>query len=250
MPIRALLLLAILAATPAPAQTRHGGIAGQVTDTAGRSLVDADVFILGGGRRARTDSAGQFRFADLKRGEYSLIARKVGYRHAEAEVSVQDDVVRQDFALVRRVILETVDVRERAECPLRTIDGFFCRQQRGSGTFLDYPDIDFYAHTYTGDLFRHLPGWSVRMRRSADGGLLPVPRKFARCVLYLVDGRVVPWERVPLYTADLTGMEVYVRPDTVPPEVQREMNFHSDPERGVNARGCDAVVFWTRRAGT
>lgn len=250
MPIRTLLLLAILASTPAPAQTRHGGISGLVTDTARRPLADADVFILGGGRRARTDSAGRFRFADLKPGAYALIARKVGYRHAEAEVSVHDDVVRQDFALARRVILGTVEVRERAECPLRTIDGFFCRQQRRSGTFLDYPDIDFYAHTYTGDLFRHLPGWRVRMRRAPDGGLVPVPARSGPCALFLVDGRVVPWERVPLYTADLTGMEVYVRPDTVPPEVQREMNFHSSPARGINSRSCDAVVFWTRRAGT
>jgi len=234
----------------APAQAR-AEIAGQVTDSAKVPLADVDVFILGAGRRTRTDSAGRYHFGELKAGSYSLVARKLGYRHGEADVALRAGAtLRQDFALDRRVQLATVQVTARGECSMQTIGGFFCRQERFSGTFLDYPDIDFYGYTYTGDLFRHLKGWRVALHRAPDGGLVARPERLGRCVMWVVDGRVMPWERVPTYTADITGMEVYVRPDTIPPEIQREMNFGSAPSKGIHARSCDAVVFWTRRTGS
>lgn len=248
-----LALIALSLANPAPlrAQADRGEIAGRVVDTARGPLADVDVFLRGAGRRARTDSAGMFRFTDVKRGSYALIARKIGYQYGEAEVKVRAGATaRQDFELTRRVMLATVEVTAKGECPLGPIQGFFCRESRASGSFLDYPDIDYYGHTYTSELFRHLEGWRIAMRRYPDQGLMPVPvRSAGFCTMYLVDGRVVErWEDVPLYTKDLTAMEVYIRPDTVPPEIRREMAFHSAPGMGNNSRTCDAVVFWTRRA--
>lgn len=249
-----ILVIPVLLAAAVPAhawaQPARGNISGQIVDSARRPLADVDVFVRTMGRRTRTDSTGRYRLGDVKAGSYSLIARKVGYRHGEADVTLREGgSVQQDFVLTRRVVLERVEVSARGECQLRSIDGFFCRQQRWPGTFLDYPDIDYYGYTYTGELFRHLRGWRVTMRRAADGGTLPVPVRSGYCTMYLVDGRVVPWEEVPRYARDLTTMEVYVRPDSVPPEIRREMTFSAAPDRGVNARGCDAVVFWTRRAG-
>jgi hypothetical protein len=48
---------------------------------------------------------------------------------------------------------------------------------------------------------------------------------------------------VPVNTKDITAIEAYVRPDSIPPEVRREMLFG-----GSESRACDAVVIWTRRA--
>ncbi len=252
---RMLALAVLAAALPAlaGAQPRRGEIAGTVSDSArgpGSPLADVDVFLRGAARRTRTDSAGRYRFADLESGSYSLIARKVGYKFEEADVVVHAGAsVRQDFTMTRRVLLPGVEVTARAECPLgNTITGFFCRQQRGSGTFLDYPEIDYFGYTYTGELFRHLRGFRVATRRTADGWMEPVPvRRY--CTMYLVDGLVVNgWGAVPVATKDVTAMEVYVRPDTIPPEIRREMSFHSPAGLGANARDCDAVVIWTRRA--
>jgi hypothetical protein len=207
------------------------------------------VFLQGRARRTRTDSVGRYRFPDLERGDYSLIARKVGYKYEEADVVVRDGAtVRQDFTMTRRVQLAAVEVSAKFECPLDDrIEGFFCRQEHAIGTFLDYPEIDHYDHAYTADLFRHVRGFRVVTRRSPRGWMEPVPVR-SQCTMYLVDGLVVPWDRVPVSTKDVTAMEFYIRPDSVPPEVRREMSFHSPAGVGASARNCDAVVIWTRRS--
>lgn len=257
---RLALALLTVAALPvvsarAQAQTGTGEIAGTITDSARVPLADADVFLRGATRRVRTDSAGAYHVTGVRPGSYTLIARKVGYRFEEAEVAVRAGAtVRQDFSLGRRVVLPTVQVTARAECPLgTTIEGFFCRQERGGGAFLDYPEIDYYAQTYTADIFRHIRGFRVATRRTASGWTEPVPVHLAgNCVLYVVDGQVTGWDAVPVNTKDVTAIEVYVRPDTVPPEIRRELLFSRAPSRlpGGSPRSCDAVVIWTRRAGS
>ena len=111
------------------------------------------------------------------------------------------------------------------------------------GVFLDYPDIDEHGFPNTGDLFRGMRGFYTTLEPTPSGARVPMPRLISRrCIRYLVDGYVVPWGRVPRYTHQLSAMEIYLHPDSVPPEVMRSMVRFS---RGVDVRHCDAIVFWT-----
>jgi TonB-dependent receptor len=70
----------------------HAGvISGTVTDADGfRALAGAEVELEELGRRARADAAGQFRFADVAPGEYTVRARYAGAEPATRTVRVDD----------------------------------------------------------------------------------------------------------------------------------------------------------------
>lgn len=61
-------------------------IAGTVTDTLGRPLIGASVFIKGINQVTQTDLKGNFNFPDLPQGRYILIASYVGYEKSETMV--------------------------------------------------------------------------------------------------------------------------------------------------------------------
>lgn len=225
----------------------QGRITGTVSDSAKRPIVDAEVFLRPIGRRARTDSLGRFSFSDLKNGTYVLVARRLGYAQDLVDLTLsKGGALTQNFVLARRVILDTVRVTDRITCPQFTFDGFFCRQQRRPGLFLDYPDIDEHGEVRTGDVFRHINGFRVSLRPTRQG-VIPVPQRYPyRCTMLLVDGHLVQgWELVPRLTSQLSASELYLRPDSVPPEIQQEMRFTQNAMPFRVVKDCDAIVFWT-----
>jgi len=243
----AVLIALAMNATVLAAQDGRGRITGSVADTLRADLPNVEIVLRPTGRRTRTDSAGRFVFADVRNGAYSVAARKVSYAPEFYDVKLSEGgMVSLAFTLKRRVVLDTVRVAARSECPLRTLDGFFCRRRFGGGVFLDYPDIDDYGAQFTGDLFRSIKGFRVSMQ-STERGVMPYPvRAPSRCVMYLVNGNVVEWPSVPLYTRELSSMELYLRPDSVPAGIQDLMRL--DAAIGTDVRRCDAVVFWTTGA--
>ncbi len=64
------------APTPSPAPRT---IVGVVTDTAGKRIDSVDVFISRLRRRTTSDSAGEFRFADIEQDVYLVGARRIGF---------------------------------------------------------------------------------------------------------------------------------------------------------------------------
>lgn len=230
------------------AQAHAGAIVGTVSDSSRRPLAEADVVLYPVGRRARTDSLGRFAFEQLKNGGYVIRTRKLGYEADSHDVALSDNGrMSVKFVLRRRVELDTVRVTARADCPLFTMDGFFCRQRHGGGVFLDYPDIDQHARTFTGDLFTSVRGFGMTLRPTLGGTLMPVPRRLGNhCLMYLVNGHIVEdWSFVPRYTKAIMAIEAYIRPDSVPANIQHEMRFHSSMPSSRQVKRCDAVVFWT-----
>jgi len=146
------------------------------------------------------------------------------------------------FVLGRAVRLDTFTVTARSDCPPRTLNGFMCRRRTGGGVFLDYADIDERAANYTADLFKDIEGFRVDLRRTRSGPV-PVPvRKGFGCITSLVDGReVTPANPVPTHPADLSAVEVYLRPDSVPLPYQR-YTWTSNVSRTGR---CSVIVYWT-----
>ena len=66
---------------PAHGQQPSGGsIVGLVRDTAGRPLPGANVSLYPGDQRTQTDSSGRFAITGLGDNNYTVRARKIGYR--------------------------------------------------------------------------------------------------------------------------------------------------------------------------
>jgi TonB-dependent receptor len=84
----ALVTLCLSTTSASWAQTALGGIVGSVQDTAGAVFVSAKVVIEPTGRQAATDDHGQFRFANLPPGQYSLTASYVGFSPYTTSVTV------------------------------------------------------------------------------------------------------------------------------------------------------------------
>lgn len=244
-PLRAL-LLAVLASASALAQpTRGATITGIVVDSAQQPIEGADIIARPGNHRVRSDSGGRFTLTGLDAGAYVVAARKVGFAPDRWDLTLsRDGRLDVRFVLGRRTQLDTVVVVARSACPPYTIAGFMCRRRAGGGVFLDYPEIDETGARETAELFRGVPGFRVEIQPTRTG-----PVRVARlstgsgCIRSLVDGRpATAANLVPQFAADLTAIEIYLKPDSVP-EVYRR---HVWPSGGAERSGrCALVVYWT-----
>jgi hypothetical protein len=246
---RAIAAMLVTSAATLPAQQTKGAtIAGVVQDSLAQPVPGAEVAVRPSGRRMRTDSLGRFFFTGLDGGSYTITARRVGYRPDEWDAKLtKNGRVDIKLKLVRRVDLDTVRVVATRECSTRHLDGFFCRQRKPGGIFLDFPDIDEKNVLYTADIFRDIPGFRVDLRRSRNGPVrVPVRSNGYGCITSIVDGMPTsPANPVPTYPGDVTAMEIYLHADSVPKEYQR----YTWPPGGVARSGrCSVVIYWTFRA--
>jgi len=236
--------LAVLAVMAVPARGQGGVITGVVTDSLRQPLPGADVIARPGTHRARTDSLGRFRLSGMDDGTYVVVARKFGYAPDKWDVKLsKNGRLDVKFVLARRVQLDTVTVVGRRDCPAFSVEGFMCRRGSAGGVYLDFPDIDEAGVQETADLFRGIKGFRVEFRSTRAGlDRVAVLASRSSCLRSLVNGRpVTPANFIPRYAADLTAIEIYLKPDSVPAPYQR----HTWPVEGGAAGRCAVVVYWT-----
>lgn len=241
----ALLVLAIPAASARAQETRGATVAGTVRDSMAQPIPEADIVVRPGNARTRSDSTGRFFLTGLDGGGYVVYARKLGYSVERWDVKLSSGGrVELKFILQHQPRrLDTVSVTAAATCPAFSLEGFECRRRSRNGVFLDYPDIDERGTTYTADLFRDIPGFRTTLV-SRFGSIVPVGvRNNGGCIAALVDGREATRANpVPTYSRDLSGMEVYAKPDSVPSEYQRYTWATDDATRTGR---CSVIVYWT-----
>jgi hypothetical protein len=210
-------------------------IAGIVQDTAGVRIADAEI-VVDGERRIRTDSSGGFVVTDVRTGNVTLRARRIGYFPREHEVTTRaGETTRLSIVLDRRpVLLDTVAVTAGASCSMRRFEGFACRRRSGKGVYFDVDAIDSINPRYPQDLFRGQPGFRVDAVR---GGLAVVSTSGWRCIRLLVNGYPPTGANLPpRWPNDMIGLEIYRDPDDVPGEYQR---YVAPPRR------CSLINYWT-----
>jgi hypothetical protein len=251
MRVRAIVIAVVLTASNvylAQSQEIHGGtISGIVRDSAARPLANVDVSARPGAHQTRTDSTGRFTLTGLDNGTYALRARKVGYTSENWDVKISQSR-RVDLAIVlaqRTAVLDTVRVFGQRECRQTNIEAFFCRRSAGGGQFLDYTDIDDKEVKYTAEVFRDIPGFRVDFRIDRTG---PVYRLMTSrpngCINTLVNGRPAsPANVVPQLASSLVAIEIFSKPDSVPPNLQR---YTWPSSSGLARTGrCTIVAYWT-----
>src|SRR5262249_25323575 len=112
---------ALAGAAPVLAQEPIGGgtIVGVVRDSASQPIVGADAAVRPGDPRTTTDSAGRFRIGGLKPDNYTVRARKIGYRADSWDAKLGKDgkvEVQLELAAAPR-LLDTVVVSADRPCP-------------------------------------------------------------------------------------------------------------------------------------
>ena len=244
-------LAATLLATTLQAQSKGGIVTGTVRDTAQLPVPGADVWLIPGGRRAKTDSAGRYTIGDLDNGNYSVTARKLGFAPEkwDARLSAQGRV-EINFTLRRRTDLDTVRVVGKKGCDGLGVTGFECRRSAANSDaiFMDYPDIDARDRIFVADLFRDIPGFRVTLRRAQSGGPIPVVMMVRpyRCIAAFVDGRPANITNpIPELTKNLVAMEIYPRSDSIPLADRKSLRQAGTP---LAHQRCGVILYWTQWA--
>ncbi len=209
---------------------------GIVVDEKQNPVVSAELTISRDGRILavlRTSQMGIFSFDDPGRGTIHVLARRLGYK--ATTTTLEPD--RRPDTEVLRIVLETLP-SEVAAVVVRSSGGrldlfYQHRKENAFGRFIDREEIEKSGVRLASDLFRTVPGASLRASLRY-GNLI----RMRGC-------QPVVWiDRVPIRDAELdevatpeeiAGIEIYSSAVAVPPEFM---------DRG--GRGCGAIVVWTR----
>jgi hypothetical protein len=233
----------VVASTASAQKAEPNTVVGVVRGADKQPMPGVEVALRPSGKRAQTDSLGQYRVANVSPGSYVAVARKPGFRTEHWDVAVQRNAgAMADFTLAVRDADPVVPDSNR-KCEGLSLRGFDCRRSVANGMFFDFPDIDTRRETVP-ELFRDIPGFRVRLRPgSVGGGYMVEPSSGATCIYYIVDGKAVTQANpVPPTTRDIYAMEIYRKADSVPVTDMRELQRANNVGTWGN---CRVVLFWT-----
>lgn len=163
--ILTVLVVAVASAVPAAAQGT-GSLAGRVVRAGGVVGIEGvEVRIRDTGLRAITDGRGEFAFDSVPAGVVTLETRHLAYRATEGVVEVHPaERVRIELRVDDQVFdLDplVVTARTRPLLMRERMGGFYVRQARGMGTFLDRDDLARRPVSKVTDVLREVHGIRV-----------------------------------------------------------------------------------------
>jgi hypothetical protein len=238
--IRRALVLTLIAAAGAHAQTARGTIIGTVVDTSLRPLAGVDVSVAGTNLHVATDSLGRFQIVRLPAGRFTLIARSIGHRPTSSAIDVElGDTLRLALSLEPANAQELAAVVVTERTLSKRLQEFEDRRKNGHGEFFTRADIEKINGTTMADVVRRAK--SVRI--SWDGITALSARETIKSVcpmaIYL-DGVPLGSERLDYLPAPnlIAAVEVYPGSASLPAWL---------PRGPLGTRvGCGAILVWTR----
>jgi hypothetical protein len=239
--------LALLIAEPALAQDAGsaGGVArphrftGVVTNPAREPLADAEVTVLAPAsaiRSTTTDDRGRFDLGEFAAGAISFRVRRLGYEARTVDVQVGADGQHAPVEIALTILPEELAnvLVTGSSAPLNEF--LQRRQQRASfGHFYDQEDIRRRGPRVASDLFRSVPGASIKTNPSAGGNTI----RIRNCQpMVWVDGQRSPGAELDevVSPGDIAALEFYPSASGVPAQYL---------ERGN--RLCGLILVWTKR---
>jgi hypothetical protein len=229
----------VFAAQDALAQ---GTLRGEVRDSAGKPIADADVGIAALRRLVRTDDQGRFTLTKLPAGVTEISFRRLGFEPRRLSVKVDD---RDPAPLVvtlkgNAALLAAVDVNKGAVRQREMIEDYYRRVVRGVGQYITRDEIEKRWGGTPSDLLRNTAGIRfVRTTSGVKGVRFPGTHITGRdCPpMIWIDGQKAPGMEIDDVTlGDVEGVELYHGPSTTP------MQF----SQSQNANTCGTIVIWTR----
>lgn len=184
-------------------------------------------------RVVRTGDDGKFLIMEVSRGSATILARRLGYKARTALFDVGPTSQRSNLEIALEPVpseLAAVDVTSRGG----RLDLFYQhRKENAFGRFVDREEIEKSGVRLASDLFRTVPGASLR-----------ASRRYGNTIRLRGCQPTVWIDRVPIRDVELdevatpeeiAGIEIYSSSSAVPPQFM---------DRG--GRGCGAIVVWTR----
>lgn len=140
-------------------QLMAGNVSGTVTDSSGRPLAFASVFVQGQNKGTSTNAEGRYSLS-LSPGNYTLVCQYVGYTRQEKTITVTAQTeLRIDFSLqVQELTLSEVVLGKGEDPPMKSSGN----QLRSGSTI---------RHNLTGTNVKYIP------RGNSNCG--PIPRKYS-----------------------------------------------------------------------
>jgi CarboxypepD_reg-like domain/TonB-dependent Receptor Plug Domain len=135
-----------------------------VTDSGARPITDAYVGIPMLHHSAITDSTGRATLERVPEGTHRVVSRVIGFRPDSMVIEVADGVTREITLRLRThtPVLQEIRVSAAARAIPPKMAGFYQRQERGIGRFLDREALAKNEHRRTSDILNSVPGVYVR----------------------------------------------------------------------------------------
>ena len=235
-------LLSLLVATSSAAQSRPGGVAGVVKDSAGRPIENVEVTAVVSGKTARSDSLGHFILSDVPAGNVDVSFRRLAFAPVILLITIPPADTTEVQVVLGVVAQELKGVVVQAHPDqLRQLVAFETRRKRGIGHFITRTQIEDRHPIVLSDMVRSIPGailisdngrTTVRFSRVARNGCPPQ---------FFVDGvQVTGFSIDDMPPGDVEGVELYPGAAGLPPEYNRV--------QGTSI--CGTVIIWTRIPST
>ncbi len=220
------------------AQTAPFRVTGIVKDSAGAPVPEAEVTVMKRGtlrRPVATDAQGRFELRDVPAGHLTIRVRRLGYQPRTVDVVVGATAPTTFLEIIvtpAPAQLEEVRVDPNPAGRLREF--YDHRQQRGSfARFLELADIRRLAPTTASELFRTVPGITIRAATTGGNSI-----RIRGCQPTVwVDGQRIPGAELDdvVQPSDIGGIEFYPSSAGIPPQ-------YLDPSN----RLCGLILVWTR----
>ena len=224
-------------ATSAAATTYQ--VTGVISDAAREPVPQADVTVGDSSVRARgavTDSRGRFNLGRFPAGPLSLHVRRIGYegRTITVEVGARGEPTSVEIVLLA-VPAELAGVSVTADAQGRLREFYRRREERAAfARFLDSEDIRRRGPANASDLFRSVPGVSIKNNPAAGGNAI----RIRNCQpMVWIDGQRAPGAELDevIRPEEIGAIEFYPSSAGTPAQYLERDN-----------RLCGLILVWTK----
>lgn len=213
-------------------------LSGVVTDGAREPIFEAEVSVTEPAAAARTtttDARGRFDLGEFTAGAMTLRVRRLGYEQRSIAVMMGAGGQATSVEVMLTPAPEELDsVLVGAGPDGRLREFYLRRQQRASfGRFLDQDEIRRIGPRHASDLFRNVPGVSIRSSGTGGNHL-----RIRNCQpMVFVDGQRVPGAELDevILPGDIAAIEFYPSSAGIPAQYLERDN-----------RLCGLILVWTR----
>lgn len=243
--IRVLVLSALLALTcrEAGAQQRRGPAVEFVVVEAGtnRPITGARVQISGLRAVALTDTVGRAQLRNVPVGRRMMSISRIGYREERVFVELgRGDVEASVELRPEALVLDAVEVRSGGRVTRLRDVGFYQRQRRGLGAFLDRTAFENRGPMQLIDVFRYMRGFQVIYTPQGEPVLKTSRGSCRTSPLIYLDGALL---------ADMDGRgdpSPFVLPEQVE-AIEAYSGLGTIPAQyNPTGSACGVVLIWTR----
>jgi hypothetical protein len=237
LPAAALFAAGLSAQEARPASGTNPTVSGVVKDAVGTPIPEVEVGVVTGERLQQfviTGQDGKFLLSGVRAGVIPVRFRRLGYAMQVMEIDARNPASSTLEIVLRTAPGELEDVMIAANDQARLREFYEHKSQRGSyAKFYEQDEIRRRGVMYTSELFRSMPGISIKTSGSGGNSI-----RIRGCQpMVWVDAQRIPNAELDEVASpsDIAGIEFYTSMAGTPAQYMDRTN-----------RACGTVLVWTR----